>query len=336
MWKLKQKRLFLIHFFWEKSIKMNNQELEIIQNDINEFLSMNKEKYEIYSIFHKLIISLDKDSTSIQIINYVAEHRNIFFNNQSNTILFFANIIQQSRRNFKHFETILKICVHFSKDFKEKATEDDLILICMIRYMNSVNYLFENNFFSIQTIMKLSNIHPYLFYNFLPEIEQTDPEFAEIMKKKEIISKFKTESKYNESFVNIIQLDYQKHILNRKLNYHPSLLHKSIREDDIDTFQMQLSQNNINLNDPIEFSYYERSKTMDKNIRPIKVALINGSIKICKFLLMNDAILEDNILSFAYYGHKLEIIHLIENRCSLDANTFIQPIICHRKELLDR
>ena len=52
-----------------------------------------------------------------------------------------------------------------------------------------------------------------------------------------------------------------QHIENRNRNYHPSLLHKSIREDDIDAFQKIISQNNYDINYIFDFSYYERARS---------------------------------------------------------------------------
>lgn len=80
-----------------------------------------------------------------------------------------------------------------------------------------------------------------------------------------------------------VKSDPQKHISNRSSCYHPSPLHKSIREDDIDTFQSLLYKSNYSVNYIIEFSMYERAQTIDSNISLIRIAATYGSIKIFSF-----------------------------------------------------
>ena len=125
------------------------------------------------------------------------------------------------------------------------------------------------------------------------------------------------------SFYKEVKSDYQKHIKNRNSNYHPSLLHKAIRDDDIDTFQSLISKNNFSIDEPIKSSFYERVHVYEIDLRPIKIAAIYKSIKIFKFLFMNDAIIDDNLLDFALYGSDLDIIHL----CLCSINRFAKPRI---------
>lgn len=314
---------------------MQSDELVIIQKDVNDFLLTNKEKYDAFSGFQHLILNIDNNSIQ-QIIDYVECHKNIFFKNHSNAILFFYTIIILSKCIFKKLEQILSICVHFSNYFKNdpiNATEIELLDISKI-YPNSINYLFSKNFFSIKTIFDASTTDELIFDTFYPEIEQYDQEFAHKMKNTYSSTIGLLIQKIPSSYIRNIVSDYQKHILNRNLNYHPSPLHKSIREDDIDTFQKLLSQNNINFNDPIDFSFYERSKTFDEKMTPIKIAALYGSIKVFKFLLMNNAIVDDNILCYAYFGNNIEIIHLIENQ-NPNEKVYTQPISNYHNELLD-
>lgn len=75
-----------------------------------------------------------------------------------------------------------------------------------------------------------------------------------------------------------------------QVNYHPSQLNKSIRDDDIDTFQSLLSKNNFNVNHQIENSNYERLKSNDYNLSLIEIAAVYGSKKIFKFSWIQDQI----------------------------------------------
>lgn len=132
-----------------------------------------------------------------------------------------------------------------------------------------------------------------------------------------------------------VKADPQKHISNRSSCYHPSPLHKSIREDDIDTFQSLLYKSNYSVNYIIEFSKYERAQTIDSNISLIQIAATYGSIKIFKFLWMQtDIELPKNLLLYAFFGCNNEIIHLCEEKLP-DKKAVLQTIYLNRLDFLD-
>ena len=133
-----------------------------------------------------------------------------------------------------------------------------------------------------------------------------------------------------------VNKDPQQHIKNREINYHPSTLHKSIREDDIDTFQSLLSKNSIDINHRIEYSFYERTQPHETSTSLIQTATIYGAQKIIKFLLLQpNLILDDNLVSYAYFSYDLNLIHYYEQKgCSLDNITYM-PIYMHQKDILN-
>ena len=66
----------------------------------------------------------------------------------------------------------------------------------------------------------------------MPEIEEFDQEYSKLRSERFFVSiNNYLYTQYLKDFLLVVQYDYQKHKLNRQLNYHPSLLHKSIRED---------------------------------------------------------------------------------------------------------
>lgn len=117
---------------------------------------------------------------------------------------------------------------------------------------------FQSKFFQISSIIELSAIYPNLFINFLPEIEEYDPKYAKMREENLVIDR------NDISFYNFVKFNPEKHVINRSLNYHPSSLHKVIREDDFDKFQIILSRNNYSINHKIEYSPYERSRMIEK------------------------------------------------------------------------
>lgn len=126
------------------------------------------------------------------------------------------------------------------------------------------------------------------------------------------------------------------HFFYRQLNYHPSPLHKAIRDDDIHTFQSMLSQNNYDVNHRIKYSFYERLKIlMDQNLSLIQIAAFYGSLNIFKFLWMQEDIeLDDNLMSYAFAGRNIDIIHICETKCEINTS-YYQPIFTHSPDLLD-
>lgn len=88
----------------------------------------------------------------------------------------------------------------------------------------------------------------------------------------------------------------------------------SIRNDDIDLFQSIVSKNNINIrNYKLSISKFEKNKCLNfDQIYLIEYASFYGSIKIFKFLQMNNAPFTNSFLQYAICGGNHEIVHLVE------------------------
>ena len=299
-----------------------------IKSDVNDFLLLNKDRYEILSKFQDILDNLSLSSYD-DVIQFFEIHSDFFFKNHSNAIFFFFNIIRTAQFNFKEMELYLDICIYFQIQLKAAAiTESELIIICM-EFPNAVNYFFSRNFFQISSIIELSAIYPNLFINFLPEIEEYDPKYAKMREENLVIDR------NDISFYNFVKFNPEKHVINRSLNYHPSSLHKVIREDDFDKFQIILSRNNYSINHKIEYSPYERSRMIEKEMSLIQIAAVYGSLTIFKFLsIQKRIIISKNLLSYAYFGYNYEIIHLCEQRCSY-RRVYIQPFLFHHNDLLN-
>lgn len=306
-------------------------DLSKLTQNVNIFTFKNEKRYKLFSILQERLDNLTNDSYPF-IIQFIKGNADTFFIDHQNTILFFKNVIISSKYNFKKFEIYLDICIFFSAEIKKNnITESELIAISLL-YHNSIYYLFSHNFFSLKAIIDFSFLSEEIFVTFLPEIEEYDEEFARVRgdflfnKNVQRPNLFK----YYESVKNNKE-DHKKY---RNLNYHPSSLHKCIREDDLDTFQNYISRNNININYKFDYSYYDRVRTIDDTPSLIQVAAIYGSIKIFKYLFNMDTIIfNSNLLSYAYIGRNFEIIHLCEKKCS-SKDVYFQSIILHDRELL--
>lgn len=106
-----------------------------------------------------------------------------FFKDHGTTFTFIYYIVRAALFNFKKLELVLDVCIHFSNEIRSTITDYEILAI-FSAYQISISYLFSKQFFSIEPIFKNSFCNSQLFNNFLPEIEEYDPEHAKIGLKK--------------------------------------------------------------------------------------------------------------------------------------------------------
>ena len=93
-----------------------------------------------------------------------------------------------------------------------------------------------------------------------------------------------------------------------------------IRMDDFDSFQEKASDVLFDINDLIESSIFEPSFFLKNDPSLIQYSAFNGSIKIFKFLFLNNADLSyldtsgRSLVHYAIAGSNFEIIHIIEQK----------------------
>lgn len=313
---------------------MSSDDLVSIKKASEEFLSQNKIRYHLYKKIQKKLINLTQD-TYQETLHLIQKNVDILFKDHPSTINFIGIVNNSISNNFINLEIILDIIIHFSNELDRTNVTKREIYSIFNSNISSINYLYSKQFFSIETITEFSKHDILIFIYFMPDIYEYDGEYAAIRDKNLFVNMIMSNGDIYRNFKDIVASDPQLHIKNRQLNYYPSNLHKSIREDNIDTFQSLLSQNQIDINYRFEYSFYERSR---QNISTslIQVATIYGAVKICKFLLMQDNIeIDDNLLSFAYISHNFDLIHNYEKlKCSSD-NLITTQIFSNRKDLLE-
>lgn len=151
---------------------------------------------------------------------------------------------------------------------------------------------------------------------FLPEIIEKAPELFEKEVKQNIILDYSADTL--QKFVELRKKYF--HWLRNSNDFHDSLykeiekdkLRLAIKTDDIDSFQRILAHSNISIDSNIQESileYYPR-----KEMSLIQFAIHCNSIKIIKYLLMNDAKISDKMCFFHEVLRNVDIIHLLENK----------------------
>ncbi|KAK8882818.1 hypothetical protein M9Y10_045460 [Tritrichomonas musculus] len=299
--------------------------------DVKEFISNNKERYDTFSSLQERLNNITQE-TIADTIKFVQDNSNIFFKDRSNAIFFVFTIRSFALVNFKKLELVLDVCANFATELKNVDVSEFDIIRIFVLFFSAINYLFSKNMISIQTIIHEANYFKELFINFLPEIEQYDPELAR--SRERLFTSFNPNRKLLE-FYNFVKEYPKRHIFYRKVNYNQSFLHKSIRNDDLSSFQSLLEENAYSVNEKIEYSYYERTITADRNPSLIQTAALYGSLNIFKFLWeQNDIIIDENLLAYAYSGRNHDIIQLCETKCS-DGGALLYAIQTRQQDLVD-
>lgn len=298
--------------------------------EIDTFLTENKKRYEIITSLQDHLNHIT-DELYPETIQFIEEHKDIFFNTREDVSLFLYNIDVFTTYNFTKMELLLDICLHFSNDIKSKMDEVEIIdILCAL--LCGTYYLYKKSFFSIETIIKKSvnTNKENLFYYFYPEIKDYDAEFAE-----------KYDNRCSIHYIDMIMFRHfvttniEQHKRNREFFFNPSNLHKSIRDDNISEFQSILSKNNLNYNYNFDSSFYERALTENPKPSLIQVAATYGAVHIFKFLWMQkDIKIEDNLICYAISGRNYEIIHICEEKCSKN-RALLFSINSHQHELTD-
>ena len=111
-----------------------------------------------------------------------------------------------------------------------------------------------------------------------------------------------------------------------------------IQKDDIDSFQQKITLSNIDTQTyKIKLTNFEVKKFLDKEIFLIEYAALHGSLKIFKFLLMNDSKFSNKLFQYAIFGRNNEIIHLSEKMLEAPIKNIYEclrlTVISHQNEL---
>ena len=225
---------------------------------------------------------------------------------------------------------------------------DEVHLIKIVEPYVFVNeWFFENNFLSVQTIVTESQFDTKLAQYFLPEIIENKPSlFYDILQisnskdfQKELYFPLTNtsdkSSTFSEEELNEIKRRRKRQIevyLSQDRDffafnsYDPDPLRCSLMSDDIDRFQNIISKNNISINSLCTPSIYDPAffpkinYVTDEQRSLIEAAALFGSIKIFKFLLLNEAKLRPKeIFRRVLFGRNIDMFHMVENFIMKDA-----------------
>ena len=211
------------------------------------------------------------------------------------------------------FQTALKL--FSSRELHQIFTSLPLLLV-----------LYKNGFIDIETIVERSVANFNEFMYFIYEIKDADrPHYRNIVPKLD-----------NRVQIRQKLMVKEQHDELREIATNPSPLAEMVRNDDIDSFQLLVSQTNLSLASRIPYSFYAFCDNLNIYSNApflIEYAAFFGSIKIFKFLHMNKARYSENIMLYAIAGGNYDIIHLLEPSIAFNEDCLDIALKFHRNDI---
>ena len=123
----------------------------------------------------------------------------------------------------------------------------------------------------------------------------------------------------------------------RKIEYGDNQILQLIQKDLLNEFIIYVNKTNFNLNNTIKSSLFETNYYLYGENSLIEYAAFFGSIKIFKYLITQDCIVDPKLMKYAIHGRNPEIIHFINDNTEIDEKTYKEclkiSIKCHYNEL---
>ena len=314
------------------------------------------------SDFMRIIMSLSSDSFHDSFSEIV---ENYYPKDDESKIHFIFEILFAVRFRPFSIELLAKmICKMFNNNENDQNKMQNNILSVLFRtdFQNSAHmcflyHLYKNGFMKIDLIIQnlealISKIgrvveNPLMVYSwFAKEIENSNQSLYKSIQK--IEKKLKRRNGLSEpldifftSLPSLRKNDWELYSKYREDGYNHNFIYQLIKNDDIDKFQNLVSNEGLDINQMIPDSVFERALFLKDGARLVHIAAFYGSIKIFKYLVLNDVDLEmldmalQTIVHFAVAGNSPEIIRYLQsNDWDFHGASHIAALL-HRYELLD-
>lgn len=273
----------------------------------NVFLKVWKQKIESFIEIQQSVFDYEQQTTNDNFISIFPEE--VFYCRIS-----LLNILQIiiANASISNSSLIYSFFTQASAQIKSFFSSEDIFTLSEHNFIRL--WLYENGFIQFETILAAAEYMPIIFKYFSIEIKEKVPSEFQRIQKNSPNFEYRTITK---------NLNFTTFREQRSKLMNDSLIAKVIREDDIDQFQEILSKTNISINSTIPYSIFEACQYVNRSESNmptlIEFASFFGSLKIFKFLMMNDAELSPSVMDYAINGGNIEIIHILEDsNCSFE------------------
>lgn len=128
---------------------------------------------------------------------------------------------------------------------------------------------------------------------------------------------------------------------NRRIGENESYICQLIRQDLLDEFDEYINKSNTSLKSSIKPSIYETNQFLiRKELTLIQYAAFYGSIKIFRYLLLNNVELDKSLWLYAIHSNDAQLIHLLEENIKDVTNNdykifYEEAAKCHHNNIAD-
>ena len=279
-------------------------------------------KIRIFAQIQERLITLDLNSTEKDIDFFLNQIPNNYLNKKDD-LMTVCQLLAHSINIFDRLMNKIKIYLFDERNFLWNIFGGHFYFKLL---------MYEEGILTIDDIVyhAQEDSSYYTAEYFSPEIFNKVPEIYE----KEL--KYKLRKPLTKSDIEKFKEKRSKHIqwLRRSSDYADPLyreieddpLRLAIKTDDIDTFQKIVSNQNLPLDSTINENIFDNYCRIYTELRILDYAVRHGSIKIFKFLVMNDVNFYDDIISDAFSCNNYEIFHITE---SIQKKVFLEKSLYH-------
>lgn len=318
-----------------------SQSEENVQELAAFILQVIKPNLKLHKEMAELLIKLNNEANSTnkldilvpfivdKLLNFPTQmEMKVFNQNDLNQII--LNQLKFKKKYSYLKQNNFKMCNYFD--------DDSQLFLVFIRVLYNKGIISKEE---ITNMIKDNIDNNYVLKFFLPEVYEINPSIINSIKIDPTIT-----INYSVISIETFYTFLLDHYLPDKIDLYKKMLDslepddeitKSLRHDDVDTLQTIITRSEIAISKAhIPYNIFDH-----KTPTFIDYAALYGSIKCFKYLLLNDASINNNSLYYALSGGNTEIIKIVDQRSTdlqselSDDKTIKPAIVIHRNDLFD-
>ena len=287
------------------------------------------EKKELQKLVLQIIEKSESDDNDfLMLINHLDTHQ--YKDNKpelKHFLSLLSNISINHHRGPIFFKQIEKILTISSKYYKLVFSNDELMTI-VLKSKPIILILIQTKIITLDSIIFKYLLNytvskdDEIYYYFYPEL-------------KTVIKSGTIEGFDNTKYKIKMNDDIENFETNRQVFENDAKICSIIRDDLIDDFIQYVNETNISLSGKIRHSIFETNSILtEKDLSLIEYACFFGSIRIIKYLEINDVELTPSLWLYAVHSNNSEAIQfLLDKKIKLDDRAFSEAIKCYHNDV---